>query len=149
MSLVPARSPLVSEWGGVNIHFKAEAGRMSVQLQKYETSMSTTDPTCDPPQAKPGAFISLVICFFVLGRLQTTQRIFVMPNWGKSGKQRQKFCSRANDKAPWLLSGIRLFTGAERCGGQIGARLNKMQLGDALDCTVLCVCGGVRVSKSI
>lgn len=88
-------------WGG-NIHFKAEAGRMSVQLQKYETSVSATNPTCDPPEAKPATFISWVIWLFGLGSRQT-QKAPASSNGGESGEQRQRCCGGANDKAPWWL----------------------------------------------
>lgn len=105
--------------GGENIHFKAEAGRMSVQLQKYETSVSATNPTCEPPEAKPATFISWVIWLFGLGSRQT-QKAPASSNGGESGEQRRGFCGGANHKAPWWLCDVHSLAGAELRGGQLG-----------------------------
>lgn len=124
--------------GGGDIHFKEEAERISVQLQKYEASVSTTNPGSDPPQAKPATFISPVIWLFVLVR-RWTQKVNVMFDWGKSGKKRQRFCSAANHKAPWWLFGIHSFRGAELCGSQIGAWLNSLQYHLLYSISCLCL----------
>lgn len=99
--------------------FQSRTGRMSVQLQKYETSVAATNPTCDPPEAKPATFISWVIWLFGLGSRQT-QKAPASSNRGESGEQRQRFCGGANHKAPWWLCDIHSLAGAELRGGQLG-----------------------------
>lgn len=132
VSLVLTCFSLVSEWKGGGIHFKAEARRMSVQLQKYETSMSMTMTNLTNLWPSSGQtchfhlFGHLVLCFGKSTNTKGSCDVQLRGKWRAKAET-----SGANHKAPRWLSGIRSVTGAETQGGQFVAWLNEMQLCDA------------------